>query len=109
MLMAIYLLLANLLYGGHDEEVFSSQAIIDYKCFARFHLSKDGVKVYPIGLKTVPKDWKPVASATNVKKSGWSTTAYEFDLPDTALRAFEPADGTVLQPQLIENPIDLKP
>jgi hypothetical protein len=102
MLMAIYLLLANLAYGGHDEEVFSSQAIEDYKCFARFQVTKDGVKVYPIGLEAVPKDWKPVASATDVKKTGFFTTRYLFDLPDAEPTVFVPADGDFPQPRLIE-------
>ena len=49
--MAFYLLLANVLFDGHDQEVLSTQAIDEYKGFARFHVEKDKVTVYPIGLR----------------------------------------------------------
>lgn len=110
MLMAVYLLLANVLYAGHDEELFSSQAIEDYKCFARFHVSQEGVKVYPIGLATVPKVWKPAIDGPQATQTRWTReTQYSFEIPDGVSPVFVPADGASLKPRLIEGPIELKP
>ncbi|MGH8247393.1 MAG: hypothetical protein ACREUU_13295, partial [Gammaproteobacteria bacterium] len=41
LLVAAYLWLAHRAIGAHDQEVLSTQGIEDYKCFARFHVTKD--------------------------------------------------------------------
>jgi len=106
--MALYLYLANLLYDGHDEEVFSCQAITGYKCFARFHLTRKGLTLYPIGLATVPKAWRPAEVALGLppqKIRGELT--YDLSAPDNLKRIFEPDPPGALQPRLIEPPIKI--
>lgn len=104
MIMSIYLIAANALYGGHDQEVLSSQAIEDYKCFARIHIAKGGATLYPIKVNTA-KSWKPAAGAT-VKKE-YRTRVYartfEMDVDPAVRRIFEPE--TDLAPALIEPPV----
>lgn len=56
-IMGLYLWLSNRILGAHTNEVFSCQGIPDYKHFLRFHLTKDGLTIYPIGVKKVPRSW----------------------------------------------------
>ncbi len=50
----VYLALSNLILGNHNTEAFSSLRIKGYKNFLRIHLSKKGIRIYPIGVKNVP-------------------------------------------------------
>lgn len=109
LLMALYLYLANVFYAAHDEEVFSCQAIEDYKGFARFRVTKDGVTLYPIGLKTVPKGWAPAPGIHPVTKTGGCEPNYAFDEPAQLDRLFEPVPPYTLEPHLIEKPITFGP
>jgi hypothetical protein len=44
--------------GAHVNEVFSCQSITDYKHFLRFHVTKQGVTIYPIGIEKVLTNWE---------------------------------------------------
>ena len=56
---AIYLLLANVILGLHDNEVFSSQGIADYKHFLRLHIEADGaLTIYPVKIERVCRAWR---------------------------------------------------
>ena len=57
LLMGIYLLISNFC-GIHIDESSSSLASENYKNFLRMQISKEGLKIYPIGIKKVTKDWK---------------------------------------------------
>jgi len=106
-LMAIYLLLANVLFDGHDQEVLSTQAIEDYKCFTRFHVTKDKVIIYPIGLKTVSRKWKlapgVVQTAEPTQTFLGLRRTYYLTVPADAERIFEPEEK--LRPRLMEPPV----
>ena len=104
LLMAAYLFFANLLYGCHDEEVFSCQAIEDYKCFTRIHVSREGVTLYPIGLVTVPKTWHTAPNVELKSKKGCCEPVYELTVPDGIARIFDPSPADALKPRLIETP-----
>jgi hypothetical protein len=58
MIMGLYLWLSNRILGAHTNETFSCQGSPDYKHFLRFHLTKDGLTIYPIGVKKVPRSWE---------------------------------------------------
>ena len=59
-LMGIYLLLSLNYFGRHNNEAFSSLAIEDWKSFLRLHINEAGeLRIYPIGIRRVPKAWKP--------------------------------------------------
>jgi hypothetical protein len=106
--MAAYLYFANLFYSGHDEEVFSCQAIIDYKGFARFHLAADGtLTLYPIGLERVPRRWKVAPGAKITSTRGHSEPVFRLETDDNLKRIFEPDPPGALQPRLIEPPIKI--
>jgi hypothetical protein len=108
LLMALYMLLANLLYGGHDQEVLSCQGIEDYKCFTRIHIRKDGsAALYPIKLEKVAREWKPAQGAKVIsdEHSGLYARTVRLTVPANTRRIFEPA--TPLAPQLIEPPVPL--
>jgi len=45
-------------FGCHGNDVFSSQAIADHKCFLRMHLDASGLTIYPLKIAKVSRDWK---------------------------------------------------
>ncbi len=53
-LMGFYLMLCDLFFGFHENEMFSSMRIPHYKNFLRMHIGDDGtLTVYPIGIRKV--------------------------------------------------------
>jgi hypothetical protein len=109
-LMAIYLLLANMLFDGHDQEVLSTQAIPDYKCFARFHVTREKVTIYPIAPKTVPSKWKLAKGVKQTREPSRSflglRTTYYLEVAPDAVRMFEPDPEGSLRARLLEQPIE---
>jgi hypothetical protein len=97
MIMGLYLWLSNRALGAHTNEIFSCQASPDYKHFLRFHLTKDGLTIYPIGVKKVPRSWElwMDQNAGNSVKPGT-----EWIVPKR--------EGTANRPYLIEEPIEMK-
>jgi hypothetical protein len=90
LLMGIYLLLSDYVFGFHTNEVFSAQRIADYKNFVRLHLDKNGrLTIYPVGVTKICRRWKFMPNAG--AGESW----------------FEPAQG--IQVQLIEAPISVEP
>jgi hypothetical protein len=59
-LAGLYLLVTHVLFGMHDNEVFSALRLRSFKCFARVHIGADGtMTVYPIGIRrTRSQQWK---------------------------------------------------
>lgn len=111
-LVAVYIWLTHKGFGMHDQEVLSTQGIEDYKCFARFRLTKDAMTIYPIGLEKVCKDWvvadpetfKPI---TNLRLWPRWRREYKMTIPAGTHRIFKPAPGEHLDPRLMEPPIVL--
>jgi hypothetical protein len=111
LLMAGYLWLSNVLFGGHDQEVLSTQAIQDYKCFARFHVTEDLVTIYPIGLEKVCQEWKLAKHVEgSPPKKGWRGQVIyrDLDVPKGTKRIFEPVPDDCLKPRLLEKPIEVR-
>jgi hypothetical protein len=54
-LVGVYLLISNLLFGMHDDEAFSSLRITHYKNFVRIHIKDNKLTAYPVGIKKTPK------------------------------------------------------
>lgn len=88
LLMGLYLLIANGLFGIHETEAFSSLRIQDYKSFIRLHLTKDQLTLYPVKVERVARKWNYQANVTNGEP--W----------------FEPLER--LHAELIEPPIVIK-
>jgi hypothetical protein len=112
LLVAAYLWLAHRAIGAHDQEVLSTQGIEDYKCFARFHVTKDAMTIYPIGLAKVCTQWivaKTVADAfkpiTKIRPLPRWRREYKMKVPAGTQRIFEPAEP--LTPRLMEPPVVL--
>ena len=106
-LVAAYLWLAHRAIGAHDQEVLSTQGIEGYKCFARFHVTKDAMTIYPIGLEKVCRRWNaaPGVKVTKYKRR-WGARwrrEYTMKVPAGTKRIFEPAEP--LTPRLMEPPI----
>ncbi|MCX7899295.1 MAG: hypothetical protein N2444_04295, partial [Methylocystis sp.] len=59
MLFPLYLMAANKIFGLHDEELYSSQAIERYKGFMRIKITRKEICVYPIGLTEICESWAP--------------------------------------------------
>lgn len=110
-LLGAYLWLANQFLDAHQQEVYSSQAIQDWKCFLRMKLSAQGLTVYPIGLRTVETDWQralgeapppagPMAGLARVVKRIFDGD--HFDVPKGTTHLYKPSRP--LLPELIEEP-----
>lgn len=131
LILAGYLLLSNAILGIHWQEVFSSQAIEDWKCFLRIRVGADGISIYPIGLEKVARDWvladgivdtqsreetegpepgnvgkamDAVKEATRAVK-GYLRPTHELDVPRGATHLFLP--DPPLAPELIENVVQI--
>lgn len=98
LLMGAYLLLSNVLltsrsglHGVHANEVFSCQALPDYKNFLRLHVDAAGrLTIYPIGVRKVCRTWRLNSNAGIGEP--W----------------FEPEDGSIAaRAEAIEPPIVL--
>lgn len=61
-LAGLYLLLTNVVFAMHDNEVFSAIRLRSHKCFVRLHIATDGsLTVYPIGIDdSGPHEWPVV-------------------------------------------------
>ncbi len=57
-LFGAWMTVTNKLFGWHGNDVFSSQAIADHKCFLRMHLEASGLTIYPLKIAKVCRDWK---------------------------------------------------
>ncbi len=92
LVMGIYLLLSNKLFGAHSNEVFLCQSIPDYKNFLRLHIDKNGrLTIYSVGVRKVCKDWQLNKSAR--KGEPW----------------FEPKQQRIDKyASLIEKPVEVK-
>jgi calcineurin-like phosphoesterase family protein len=92
-IVGLYLVISDLCFGWHRNEVFAAQSIIDYRNFLRMKIEEDGsLLIFPIGLRRVPRKWRA--------------------RPNPELRQqgprYEPADAA-LRPHLIEGPIRIPP
>jgi hypothetical protein len=87
--MGAYLLLSLNFFGRQGNEAFSSLGVEDWKNFLRLQIDYNGnLTIYPIGIKRVPRNWKPRGQSTGPEM-----------LPD---------DSKATEPKLIEPPIFMK-
>jgi hypothetical protein len=59
--MGMYLLLAQLL-DRHPNEAFAAMHMTGYKNFLRLHLDRDGLTVYPFGIRRVCTRWRETSA-----------------------------------------------
>lgn len=104
LVFGLYLFLAHKLLGLHDMEVFSAQAIEDYKAFLRMRVSAEGLEIYPIGLRRHAPAWQaaPGAKLRDVAK-GVFGKIQAVTVPAGAQRVIDPC--APLAPELLEPPI----
>ncbi|WP_224366108.1 metallophosphoesterase [Hyalangium versicolor] len=87
-IMGLYLLISLNVFSAHPNEAFSSLAIPDWKNFIRMRIAPDGrLWIYPIGLRRVPRAWKPGETARDPE---WVA---------------DPKDTRATPPSLIEPPL----
>jgi hypothetical protein len=104
-LFGLYLFLSHKLLGMHNLEVYSAQGIEGYKSFLRMHVSAEGLRVYPIGLRAQSTRWVAapgVESRVDPAPRGRfrRTGAVSLDLPEGCQRVIDPVEP--LRPHLIE-------
>ncbi|MFO1128996.1 MAG: metallophosphoesterase [Rhodospirillales bacterium] len=113
LLFGIYLYLSNCVLRWHEQEVYSSQAIQDWKCFLRMRITRERLTIYPIGLRQVESVWEralPLVSAPVGRLTEMVQKAVPvffgndtFEVPKGTTHLFRP--GTGLAPELIEAPV----
>jgi hypothetical protein len=99
-LFGLYLVASHKFLHLHNEDVFSSQSIEDYKSFLRMKVTAEGLTIYPVGLKKIARKWRP-APDVQVKKE--SAQVQSVTVREKFNRVFDPAEE--LAPHLIEAPI----
>jgi hypothetical protein len=77
MIMGLYLVLSNLIFDFHIDEASTALRYEHYKCFLRMHLTKDGLRIYPIGVRQVTKNWQVEQEGENIRFKG-PPPAYEL-------------------------------
>jgi hypothetical protein len=104
-LFGTYLFFSHKFEGMHDQEVFSAQGIEGFKSFLRLRIDKDGLTIYPIGLRKSATKWQtaPGVQEIGLPKRNIFETVWKIKLPLHQSRLFDPAKP--LEPHLIENPI----
>jgi hypothetical protein len=53
LILGLYLLISLNVFGRHQNEAFSSLSIQDWKHFLRLRISREGLTIYPIGIRKV--------------------------------------------------------
>lgn len=114
-LFGAYLYLSNRGFGWHEQEVYSSQAIQEWKCFLRIKVTAEALTIYPIGLREVGSNWQPTLTATpdepvgrmsKLRRNVSSLFATDsFEVPKGTTHLYYPE--TPLKPELIEAPVVL--
>lgn len=99
-LFGAWMVVANRLYGWHDEEVFSAQGIADYRSFLRMRIDADGLTIFPLKIEKACRKWRLGYGVEQLKQVGrtWRLRANA----DSGAR-FEPAEP--LKVELIEDPL----
>jgi hypothetical protein len=123
-LFSAYLLAASYFLNLHRQEVYSAQAIENYKGFLRIRVDRDGVTIYPVGLRTICNDWTAREDMMEVRDrpgekglirrllrafmmgAGAVAREQKLVIPVEATHVFLP--GKPLAPHLIEKPIEIK-
>ncbi|MER9444932.1 metallophosphoesterase [Mesorhizobium sp. M0340] len=113
-LFGLYLWCANQFAGAHEQEIYSSQAIQDWKCFLRMKVGVDGLTIFPVGLRKVECKWQRALGPRQVSKRSLARLKYAistylagdlFDVPKGTTRLYNPS--VELAPELIESPIKI--
>jgi len=117
---SFYLWFSNTVYQLHEQEIYSSQSIEDWKSFLRLRLNAEGLTIYPIGLRKVSRDWhrSPPKRETDTDDKKTASTFLQRTLIKLRGKtmSFKVRKGTTnllcptkpLEPHLIERPITLK-
>lgn len=84
-LFGLYLLVSTLVFESHPTEAFSSFRAQDYKNFLRLRVDREGVTIYPIGVRRAVTHWK-----------------------NRGTREKPRFEGEAIRYQLIEKPVRLK-
>jgi len=90
LVFGIYLSLSNLFAGFHRTEAFSAVRDADNKSFLRMYLDKDGLVIYPLGLKEVGRAWQEDPGGG--ENRSW----------------VQPREGEKLVPEIIGKPIEIR-
>ncbi|UPK76634.1 metallophosphoesterase [Nocardioidaceae bacterium SCSIO 66511] len=56
--LAAYLYLGQVWQDLHGNELFAALRIEDFKSYLRLRIGPDGVRVHPVGLRSVPHSWR---------------------------------------------------
>ncbi|UYM04503.1 metallophosphoesterase [Solicola gregarius] len=70
--LATYLFLCQVRRDLHGNELFAGLRVEDFKSYLRLRVGPDGVRIYPVGLRTVPHRWRPSAEGPLLDPVGGS-------------------------------------
>jgi hypothetical protein len=101
-LSGAWMTVTNKLFGWHVNDVFSSQAIADHKCFLRMHLDASGLTIYPLKIAKLCRDWEIGKGVALEARDGqtWKLRASRY-----SGARFTPAEPIAVE--LIEPPIHI--
>jgi len=92
-IFGLYLLASILIFESHPTEAFSSFRGKDFKNFLRIRVDREGVTIYPIGVKHVVTNWKNKGTPEKPRFEG---SKLEYDLIEQPIQLkFNPHEATV--------------
>lgn len=108
---SLYIWLSNIAFKLHEQEIYSSQSIEDWKSFLRMRIGPDGLTIYPIGLRKIERNWQLSSGIQEVQPN--TMMARAVTTLGVKAKIVEMREGTTnilrpvsaLQPQLIEKEI----
>ncbi len=85
-IFGLYLIASALILKNHPTEAYSAFRDEDYKNFLRLHITKNKLIIYPIGIKTVVKNWRNTGTD---EKPVFAGGPIEFELIETPIEITE--------------------
>jgi hypothetical protein len=114
LMTSVYMWASNYVANMHEQEIFSAQAIEDWKCFLRMRVNKDGLTIFPIGLRKIERTWQVADGMDKIaqtRMTRWLRKALgakvTVDVAKNTTHIFHPAEP--LAPELIEEPVFIRP
>ena len=108
-LLAAYLVVSNLAFGMHDNEVFSALRLTSYKHFLRIRVEPSGdLTVYPVGLAATrrPLRWNAPSGGVGIDAhpATFASDPRLIEAPFTFARPSFPAPTTTTTPAPVPDP-----
>ena len=103
LIFGLYLMISTLVFESHPTEAFSSFRGKDFKNFLRLRVDREGVTIYPIGVKHVVTNWKNRGTREKPRFEG---DAVQYELIEQPIHLkFNPHEPSVKPPEHVKTSV----